>query len=269
GGEGAQGGGQLAIAVAHGLIIVAVHDRRTVILQLDILADETVGPEHAGHGGDEGHDQADEYDQTQTGLQPEVAGGGDGPRSRRHKGMGGIQPRRQGHAHGYHRDLHAGRQGGLQRVENDIAGVAEHRNGHQIANDGNGQRGKALTQQSYDALGHGDSCAAALEYHPDDGTQGNDDSDAADDAAESAGDVPADFQQRQLIGEPGQQGCTEQGQERMQFELRRYQHDEDDQGGQNQNQSHYGVSCMNGCRTQRCWKSAFIQAQLRLSRKTP
>src|SRR5690554_7412026 len=50
--------GQLAIAVAHGLIIVAVHDRRTVILQLDILADETVGPEHAGHGGDEGHDQA-------------------------------------------------------------------------------------------------------------------------------------------------------------------------------------------------------------------
>src|SRR5690606_25056984 len=116
-----------------------------------------------------------------------------------------------------------------------------------------------LTQQSYDALGHGDSCAAALQYHSDDGTQGDDNSDATEDAAKPPGNVSTNLQQRQLIGEPGQQGCTEQGQERMQFELRRYQHDEDDQGGQNQNQSHYGVSCMNGCRTQRCWKSALFK----------
>src|SRR5690554_458982 len=268
GGKGAQRAGQLPIAVAHGLIAVAVHERRTVILQLDILADETVGPEHAGHGGDEGHDQADEYDQAQTGLQPEVAGGGDGPRSRRHKGMGGIQPRRQGHAHGYHRDLHAGRQGVLQRVENDITGVAEHRNGNQIADDGNGQRGEALTEQADDALGHGDGRAAALEYHTDDGTEGDYYPDATEDVAEAPRDVPSDFQQRQLVGESGQQGGAEQGQERMQFELRRRQNDKDDQGGQNQNQSHYGASCMS-CRAQRCRRSAFIQAQLRLSGKFP
>src|SRR5690554_801129 len=182
--------------------------------------------------------------------------------------MGRVQARRQRHTHSHHRDLHAGRQGILQRIEDDIAGIAEHRNGHQIADDGDGQGRKALTQQADDALGHGDGRAAALEYHPDDGTQGNDDSDAAEDAAESAGDVPADFQQRQLIGESGQQGGAEQGQERMQFELRRRQNDKDDQGGQNQNQSHYGASCMS-CRAQRCRRSAFIQAQLRLSGKIP
>src|SRR5690554_4416791 len=268
GGEGAQGGGQLAIAVAHGLIIVAVDQGSTVLLQLDVPVDEAIGPEHAGHGGDERHDQADEYDQAQTGLQSEVAGGGDGPRSRRHKGMGGIQPRRQGHAHGYHRDLHAGRQGVLQRVENDITGVAEHRNGNQIADDGNGQRGKALTEQADDALGHGDGRAAALEYHTDDGTEGDYYPDATEDVAEAPRDVPSDFQQRQLVGESGQQGGAEQGQERMQFELRRRQNDKDDQGGQNQNQSHYGASCMS-CRAQRCRRSAFIQAQLRLSGKFP
>src|SRR5690606_8115297 len=45
GGEGAQGAGQLAIAVAHGLIIVAVDQGSTVLLQLDVPVDEAIGPE--------------------------------------------------------------------------------------------------------------------------------------------------------------------------------------------------------------------------------
>src|SRR5690606_13596360 len=41
GGEGAQGAGQLAIAVAHGLIIVAVDQGSTVLLQLDVPVDRS------------------------------------------------------------------------------------------------------------------------------------------------------------------------------------------------------------------------------------
>src|SRR5690606_6860031 len=268
GGKGAQRTGQLPIAVAHGLIIVAVDQGSTVLLQLDVPIDETVGPEHAGHGGDESQRQSDQDHQPQARRQPKITRRRDRPRGGRDKGVGSVQPRRQGHAHGYHRDLHAGRQGVLQRVENDITGVAEHRNGNQIADDGNGQRGKALTEQADDALGHGDGRAAALQYHPDDGTEGDYYPDATEDIAEAPRDVPSDFQQRQLVGESGQQGGAEQGQERMQFELRRRQNDKDDHGGQNQNQSHYGASCMS-CRAQRCRRSAFIQAQLRLSGKIP
>src|SRR5690606_14022899 len=127
---------------------------------------------------------------------PEIAGGGDRAGGWWHEGVGGIQAGRQRHAHGYHGDFHPRRQGVLQRVEDNVAGVTKYRDRHQIADDRHRKGGKPLTQQLDDGFGHGDGRAAALKDHADNGTEDNDDPDVAENATKAAGDVTGDLQGR-------------------------------------------------------------------------
>lgn len=161
-----------------------------------------------------------------------------GPGGGRHEGVGGVEAGGQRHAHGHGGDTHAGRQGVLQRIEDDEAGVAEHRDGHQVADDRHGQGGEALTQQADDRLGHGDGRATALEDHADDGAQDDDDADVAEDAAEAGGDGLDDLAGGDLVGEAGDEGRGEQCKEGMQLEAGGGQHDEGDQRHQDQDQAH-------------------------------
>ena len=236
--ERLEGAGQLAVACLQRGEVLGGRQRQAVVLQGDVLADEAIGPPHAGHGGDEGHQQAHRDHQPQAGIQPQVAGGGDRAGSRRHEGMRGVEAGGQRHAHRHHGDLHARGQGVLQRVEDDVAGVAEHRDRHQVADDRHGQGREALAEQLDHRFRHGDGRTAAFEDHPDDGAEHDDDADVAEDAAESAGDGLDDLGAGQLVGEAGNECSGQQCQEGVQFETGGGQHDEGDQRHQDQDQKH-------------------------------
>src|SRR5690606_32831101 len=236
---------QNTVAVAHGLIGVAIDDRRAIFDEFDFLVNKAIGPEHAGQGSYQGYQQADTDHQPEVGFQPQVARRGNRAGGRWHKGMGGIQAGGQGYAHCHNRYLHARGQGILQRVENDVARITEHRNGDQVADNGHGQGGEALTEQADHRFSHGDGRAAALEDDSDDGSEDDDDTDVTEDIAEAPGDVAGDFQGRQLVGKTRQQGRTEQSQKGMQLPACGRHDDKDNQCDQYQDQTHYRISYSN------------------------
>src|SRR5690606_1330001 len=198
------GRGQRAIAGAQGFEIHVFGEQLAggfVQQRAIILLEEAIGPEHPRQRRHDRHQQADGDHQPQRPLQPQVARRRNRPGGRRHEGVGSVQAGGQRHAHGDNRDFHPRRQGVFQRVENDVARIAEHRDRYQVTNDRQRQGREAFAQQPDDAFGHGDRRAGAFKYHPDDGTQRDNDPDVAKNPTEARRYRLEDFTDRHLIGE--------------------------------------------------------------------
>ena len=194
--------------------------------------DEAIGPQPAGQAGGYRHHQTHDDHQPQVVGQAQVARSRNGPRRGGHEVVRGVQAGSQRHAHGDGGDLQAFRQRFLQRVENDVAGITEHRNGDDGPDDGHGERGKALSQHLDDRLRHDHRRASTLHHQPDDGAEHDDQADAAQDAAEAGADRVGNLGQRHAIEEGREERGQDQHQERVPLQLRRAEDNERDDDGE-------------------------------------
>ena len=101
----------------------------------------------------------------------EGVGGSDGTGRRGDKHMGYVQSCGQADRHGYRRDAGSADQGFTYRVQDDEAGIAEHRDGDDPAHKLHGQDRIVLAYKMDDHIGKLQGCAGLFEYAPDQSSQ--------------------------------------------------------------------------------------------------
>ena len=193
-------------------------------LGLELGADPARVEDHDGQQ-EHGEGQADEDDRSD--VRAEDAGHGQGARGGRHEvvGEGHAAAQRQGEGHvaGL---LHPG-DGPGERVHDDVAGVAEHRDGDQGAHAAHRPRLAAVAEDAEEGESEGVGGPGHLEDLADPHAEPDHDADRGQGVAEAGGDGRDDVEHRLARDHAGDEGGDEQGHEGVEPSA---QHQDDDGG---------------------------------------
>ena len=219
-----------------GLQLVIALGRLVAVLigRVNLLAD-VARVEVARRQRRDGDQEAHQNDHQHVAFKPQRLRRGDRARRRRDEHVRGIQA-------GAQRDRHRdGGNAGLlddglsNRVEDDVAGVAEHGNGDDPAHQQDGQFRVLVAHAADDPVGHGERGAGLFKEEADHRAQNDDDAQRGERAREARADGARHLGQRQRQQRQNQRHAHD-GQERMNLKFRNGDdhHDDHDEKGDNQ-----------------------------------